>query len=73
VELVVRPLVSGVIIAVASEVARRFWPAMLLAAAVTAASYGIWVWAARRLGFELRPGRYDAARTRSGLGRTQTV
>jgi len=114
VELVVRALVSGVIIAVASEVARRssllgavivslpvtsilamiwlyrdthdrgeiadlswsillvivpsvaffvvlpfalrsleFWPAMLLASAVTAASYGIWVWAARRLGVEL--------------------
>ena len=113
-ELVVRALVSGVIIAVASEVARRssllgavivslpvtsilaiiwlfsdkhdrdeiadlswsillvvvpsvaffvvlpfalrsleFWPAMLVASAVTAVSYGVWVWAARRLGVEL--------------------
>jgi hypothetical protein len=30
-----------------------FWPSLLLACATTAASYGMWVWAARRLGFDL--------------------
>jgi hypothetical protein len=30
-----------------------FWPALLLACAATAAGYGIWIWTARRLGFDL--------------------
>ena len=30
-----------------------FWAAILLACAVTALSYGVWIYAARRLGFDL--------------------
>jgi hypothetical protein len=30
-----------------------FWPALLLACAATAAGYALWVWAGRRLGFDL--------------------
>ena len=30
-----------------------FWPAIVLACAVTALSYAAWVWAVRRLGFDL--------------------
>ena len=30
-----------------------FWPALLLACTTTAVSYGAWIWAARRLGFDL--------------------
>jgi uncharacterized membrane protein (GlpM family) len=30
-----------------------FWPSLLVACAATALAYGIWVWAVRRLGFEL--------------------
>jgi hypothetical protein len=30
-----------------------FWPSLALAAAVTALAYGVWIWAARRLGFDL--------------------
>ena len=30
-----------------------FWIALLLACAATALSYGVWVWAARRLGIDL--------------------
>ena len=30
-----------------------FWAALLLACATTALSYGAWIWAARRLGFDL--------------------
>ena len=30
-----------------------FWPALVLAAAVTAVGYAIWVWFARRLGLDL--------------------
>lgn len=30
-----------------------FWPALALACAVTAAAYGVWIGAARLLGFEL--------------------
>jgi uncharacterized membrane protein (GlpM family) len=30
-----------------------FWASMLLACAATAISYGVWVWTARRLGFDL--------------------
>ena len=29
-----------------------FWVALLLACAVTAVSYGAWIWSARRLGFD---------------------
>jgi hypothetical protein len=29
-----------------------FWPALLLAGAVTALGYAVWIWVARRLGFE---------------------
>lgn len=31
----------------------EFWPALTLACAATAAAYGLWVLAARRLGFDL--------------------
>ena len=30
-----------------------FWPALLLACGATAVSYGVWIWAARRIGFDL--------------------
>lgn len=30
-----------------------FWPAMLLACAATALSYGAWIWTARQIGFDL--------------------
>ena len=30
-----------------------FWPALLLACCCTAAAYGVWIWSARRLGFDL--------------------
>jgi hypothetical protein len=30
-----------------------FWPALLAASAATALAYALWVWAARRLGFDL--------------------
>ena len=30
-----------------------FWPALLIACCATAAGYGVWIWAARRLGFDL--------------------
>ena len=30
-----------------------FWPALLLACAATAVSYALWIWAARRLGYDL--------------------
>lgn len=33
--------------------AASFWPALLLACLATAASYAVWVLAARRLGFDL--------------------
>ena len=30
-----------------------FWPALLLACAATALSYGAWIWSVRRLGFDI--------------------
>jgi hypothetical protein len=30
-----------------------FWPALLLACAVTGVSYAVWVWAAHRIGYDL--------------------
>jgi type III secretory pathway component EscU len=30
-----------------------FWPALMLACATTAVSYAVWIWGARRLGFDL--------------------
>ena len=30
-----------------------FWPSLLLACTSTAAAYAVWVWAARRVGFDL--------------------
>jgi hypothetical protein len=50
-------VVPSVVFFVALPVALRrgleFWPALAVACAVTAAAYGVWVLAARRLGFEL--------------------
>ena len=30
-----------------------FWPSLVLACAVTALAYGVWIWVARRLGVDL--------------------
>jgi hypothetical protein len=51
--LVIVPSVAFFVVLPFALRSLEFWPAMLLASAVTAASYGIWVWAARRLGVEL--------------------
>lgn len=49
-------IVPSLVFFVAFPLALRrfdFWPSLLLACAATALAYGIWVWAVRRLGFDL--------------------
>ena len=50
--VIVPSLVFFVVLPVALR-SLSFWPALLFACRATAASYGAWIWAARRLGFDL--------------------
>ena len=51
--LVIVPSVAFFVVLPFALRSLEFWPAMLLASAVTAVSYGVWVWGARRLGVDL--------------------
>jgi hypothetical protein len=51
--VVVPSLVFFVALPVALRRGLEFWPALTLACALTAGAYGVWVLAARRLGYDL--------------------
>jgi hypothetical protein len=50
--LIVPSLAFFVVLPLAIRGGVAFWPALVLACAATALSYAIWVWAARRVGFD---------------------
>ena len=51
--VIVPSLVFFVVLPVSLRNGVPFWAAMVVACAATAASYGIWVWAARRIGLDI--------------------
>jgi hypothetical protein len=51
--VIVPSLVFFVVLPLALRRGVEFWPALLLACAATAVAYGIWIWSARRLGFDV--------------------
>ena len=48
--VIVPSLVFFAVLPLALRNGVAFWPALLLACAVTAVAYGAWIWSARRLG-----------------------
>ena len=50
--VIVPSLVFFVVLPLALRAGNGFWPALLLACAATAISYGIWIWGWRRLGID---------------------
>jgi TRAP-type mannitol/chloroaromatic compound transport system permease large subunit len=51
--VIVPSLVFFVVLPVALQSDVSFWVAIVLACAATAISYAVWLWGARRLGFDL--------------------
>lgn len=51
--VIVPSLVFFAILPLALRGGVAFWPAMLVACAATAVAYAVWIWSARRLGFDL--------------------
>jgi predicted permease len=51
--VIVPSLVFFAVLPLALRKGFAFWPGLLLACAVTAAAYAVWVWAARRFGVNL--------------------
>jgi hypothetical protein len=51
--VIVPSLVFFVVLPLALRGGVEFWPSLLLACAATGVAYAIWIWSARRLGFDL--------------------
>ena len=51
--VIVPSLVFFVALPLALRSGVAFWPALLLACTATAIAYAVWIWSARRLGFDL--------------------
>lgn len=51
--VIVPSLVFFAVLPLALRNGADFWPALLLASVVTAIGYVVWIWAARRIGFDL--------------------
>lgn len=51
--VIVPSLLFFVVLPMALSNGVSFWPALILACASTAVAYTVWIWAARRIGFDL--------------------